>query len=96
MERIQARLDRIYISERVEPFTFDWVIKESAIPTDHVMVCVRYTHKDAKNRSDLMKAKLANHGECLGGMWSALGKEKRPMSLIHRLRIPNTNLPQYE
>jgi len=216
-ERIQARLDRIYISERVEPFTFDWVIKESAIPTDHAMVYVRYapkeapqigkgrwtlplsllrnekllekiaeqgikfqtemtrdrlertdrqtanvqthweayknnicklakevakecyhkitscimalekdlretnnkpdistnretqTHKailtsqlkhlkkkDAKNRSDLMKAKLANHGERLGGMWSALGKEKRPRSLIHRLRIPNTNLPQYE
>jgi len=43
-----------------------------------------------------MKAKLANHGERLGGMWSALGKEKRPRSLIYRLRIPNTNLPQYE
>jgi len=52
--------------------------------------------KDTKNRSDLMKAKLANHSKHLGGMWSALGKEKRPRSLIHRLRIPNTNPPQYE
>ena len=46
-ERIQARLDCIYISERVEPFTFDWEIKESAIPTDHAMVSVRYTPRDA-------------------------------------------------
>ena len=52
--------------------------------------------KEAKNRSDLMKAKLANHSERLGGMWSVLGKEKRLRSLIHRLRIPNTNPPQYE
>ena len=29
-------------------------------------------------------------------MWSALGKEKRPRNLIHRLKIPNTNPPQYE
>ena len=211
------RPDCIYISERVELFTFYWVIKESAIPTDHTMVSVRYTpkeapqigkgqwmlplsllrnekllekiaeqgikfqtettrdwleqtdrqtanvqtyweayknnihklakeaakgcyhkitshitalekdlretnnkpdistnrktqthkailtsqlkhlkKKDVKNRSDLMKVKLANHGKCLGGMWSALGKEKRLRSLIHRLRIPNTNPPQYE
>jgi len=52
--------------------------------------------KDMKNKKDLMKVKLANHGECLGGMWSALSKEKRPRSLIHRLKIPNTNPPQYE
>jgi len=29
-------------------------------------------------------------------MWSALGKEKRPRNPIHRLKIPNTNPPQYE
>ena len=214
---IQARLDRIYTSKKAEPFTFDWKIKESAIPTDHAMVSVRYapkeapqigkgrwtmplsllnneqligkiaehgialqakitrdriertdrltantqthwetykgsihklakeaakecfhkissrikaiekdlketnntpdistngdvqTHgaylvshlkhlkkKEAKNRKDLLNAKLANHGERLGGMWSALGKEKRPRNPIHRLKIPNTNPPQYE
>ena len=52
--------------------------------------------KEAKNQTDLLKAKLANHGECLGGIWSALGKEKRPRNPIHRLKIPNTNPPQYE
>ena len=29
-------------------------------------------------------------------MWSALGKEKRPQNLIHRLKVPNSNLPQYK
>jgi len=216
-ERIQARLDRIYISKKVEPFTFDWEIKESAIPTDHAMVSVRYapkgapiigkgrwtmtlalldnetliekiakrgiefqakatqdriehadrqisntqthlesfkdsiqkimkevakethhkitshikaierdlketnnnpeistngniqTHeaylashlkhlkkKEAKNQKDLLNARLANHGKRLGGMWSALGKEKCPRNPIHRLKIPNTNPPQYK
>lgn len=46
-DRIQARLDRIYISKNTEPFTFDWEIKESAIPTDHAMVSVRYAPKEA-------------------------------------------------
>ena len=46
-KRIQARLDRIYISKRIEPFTFDWEIKESAILTDHAMVSMRFAPKDA-------------------------------------------------
>ena len=44
---IQARLDWIYISKKAEPFTFDWEIKELAIPTDHAMVSVRYAPKEA-------------------------------------------------
>ena len=46
-ERIQARLDHIYVSKKAEPFTFDWEIKESAIPTDHAMVSMRYAPKEA-------------------------------------------------
>ena len=46
-DHIQARLDRIYISKRTEPYTFDWGIKETAIPTDHLMVTVKYAPKDA-------------------------------------------------
>jgi len=46
-ERIQVRLDRIYISKKAEPFTFDWEIKETSIPTDHAMVSVRYAPKEA-------------------------------------------------
>jgi hypothetical protein len=39
---------------------------------------------------------MANHGKKLGGIWSTLGKEKRPCNPIHRLKILNSNLPQYE
>jgi len=52
--------------------------------------------KEARNRKDLLSAKLANHSERLGGTWSALGKEKQPRNPIHRLKIPNTTPPQYE
>jgi exonuclease III len=44
---IQARLDRIYVTKRIEKHTFDWEIKETAIPSDHAMVSVRYAPKDA-------------------------------------------------
>jgi len=43
-----------------------------------------------------MKAKPANHGEKMGGVWSALGKTKKPCNPIHRLKIPNSNLVQYK
>ena len=52
--------------------------------------------KEARNQKDLLSAKLTNHSEHLGGIWSALGKEKRPRNPIHRLKIPNTNPPQYK
>jgi hypothetical protein len=42
-----VRLDRIYASKKAEPFTFNWEIKESAIPTDHTMVSVHYAPKEA-------------------------------------------------
>ena len=216
-EHIKARLDRIYVAERIKQNTFGWEITESAIPSDHSMVLIRYAPKDApfigkgrwtlplhllnneslmtkietqgreflsnatrirleqidrrveniqtlwetynenikeltketakethhkiisrikalekdikatnrnpdiirdndlraheaflnsqlkqlkkkrsKNRTDIMKANLSNHGEKLGGIWSALGKERRPRNPIHRLKIPGSNPPQYE
>jgi len=52
--------------------------------------------KEVRNQKDLLSAKLANHGKPLGGIWSALGKEKRPRNPIYRLKIPNTTPPQYE
>jgi hypothetical protein len=52
--------------------------------------------KEARNQKDLLNAKLANHSKRLGGIWSALSKEKRPRNLIHRLKIPNFNPLQYE
>jgi hypothetical protein len=52
--------------------------------------------KKHKNKANHFKAKMANHSEKLGGIWSMLGKEKRPHNPIHRLKIPNSNLLQYK
>jgi hypothetical protein len=53
------------------------------------------TAKDKENREDL-RATIADHGEKLGGIWSAINKEKKPRDLIRRLRTPGSNPPQYE
>ena len=50
----------------------------------------------AKNQKADMKAALAENGEKLGGIWSAINKEKKPRNLISRLRIPDSTPPQYE
>jgi len=215
--RIKVRLDRVYVTSEIEKLTFDWEIKETAVPTDHSMVTVRYAPKDApfigtgrwtaplhtlkdeklmkrindkgvklqaeltrirveridreeenpqtlwetfkqevklaiketekkchhkltsrikaiekdirdinnapddetneerctqeafltsqlkqlkkknaKRRSETLRAKLAEHGEAMGGIWSAMGREKKPRNPIFRLRVPNSNPLQYE
>ncbi len=49
--------------------------------------------RDKKNKS---RTEIAIHGEQLGGIWSAMSKKTKPRDIIHRLRIPNSNPPQYE
>lgn len=43
----QARLDRGYVASDIEQSTFDWEIKETAVPTDHLMISVRYAPREA-------------------------------------------------
>ena len=50
----------------------------------------------AREKKDKIKAEIALHGEKLGGIWSALNKENKPRDPIYRLRIPNSNPPQFE
>ena len=50
----------------------------------------------ARNQKADMRANLATHGERLGGIWSAINKEKRPRDLIPRLKVPGSNPTQYE
>jgi ribonuclease HI/exonuclease III len=50
----------------------------------------------ARNQKAEFKAELAIHGERLGGIWSAINKEKKPRNLISRLKIPESNPPQHE
>jgi hypothetical protein len=37
-----------------------------------------------------------HHREKPGGIWSKLGKEKRPQDPIYRLKVPRSNLPQFK
>lgn len=50
----------------------------------------------ARDKKDHMKAILANHGEKLGGPWSAISKESKPRDLLVQLRIPNSTPPEFE
>ena len=50
----------------------------------------------ARDRKDLTKASLANHGERLGGPWSAISKEKKPRDVILQLKILRTNPARFE
>lgn len=52
--------------------------------------------KKAQSRRTTLSAELASHGEIPGGIWTAMSKEKKPRDMIHRLKIPKTNPPQYE
>jgi exonuclease III len=52
--------------------------------------------KDAQGKREDMKANLVFQGEKLGGIWSAIAKGKKPRDLIRRLKIPNSEPPQYE
>jgi exonuclease III len=46
--------------------------------------------KQAKHRKEDLSAEIAAHGEKLGGVWSAMNKEKKPRDLIRRLKVPNS------
>ncbi|KAH9005679.1 Endonuclease/exonuclease/phosphatase, partial [Lactarius deliciosus] len=49
-----------------------------------------------RDNRDEMRAALAHHGERLGGIWSAINKDRKPRDLIYRLKPPNTDASAYE
>ena len=69
------------------------------IRTSEAMIANQIDHltmKTARAKKSKLAAELVNHGEKLGGVWSALNKDKKPRDLIRRLRIPDSNPPQFE
>ena len=67
--------------------------------TEEAFLASEITHlkKAQTNLSrDTFKVKLTHHGEKPGGIWSKLGKERRPRDPIYRLKTPNVNPPQFE
>ena len=51
--------------------------------------------KRGKNKKETLQAELVSHGEKLGGIWSAMSKEKKPRDLIRRLKVPNSTPPKF-
>lgn len=51
---------------------------------------------DARNNREDLRATIALHREKIGGIWSAMNKDKKPKDLIRHLKIPSTIPPQYE
>jgi hypothetical protein len=67
--------------------------------TEEAFLASEITHlrKAQMNLSkDTFKAKLMHHGEKPGGIWSKLGKVRRPRDPIYRLKTPNTNPLQFK
>ena len=54
------------------------------------------TKRNDKEKREDMRAQISSHGEQLGGIWSAINKEKSPRDLIRRLKTPGSNPPQYK
>ena len=73
--------------------TDDKIRSEEAFLTDELEFLEK---KAVKNRRNTLSVELANHGEIPGGIWTAMSKEKKPRDMIHRLKIPGSNPPQYE
>jgi exonuclease III len=46
-QHIMSWIDRIYTNEATSEQTYDWKITPSAVPTDHWMVSVKYTPREA-------------------------------------------------
>jgi hypothetical protein len=89
------RLERDCDETRDDPnFEYD---EDARAKESYLMSEIKHiiTAKDKENREDL-RATIADHSEKLGGIWSAINKEKKPRDLIRRLRTPGSNPPQYE
>ena len=85
--------DRREILNRPATDTEDGARLNSAIISAQLKHLVR---KNAKYKKDNMTAKLAHHGEKLGGAWSAINKEQKPRNVIRRLKVPNSTPMKYE
>ena len=53
---------------------------------------------EARDKKDDLRAVITNHGEVLGGIWSAMNKDRKPRDLLYRLRAPDSpdNAPKFK
>jgi hypothetical protein len=68
------------------------------LQTEEALLANKIMHLErskAKTHKEIFRVKRNNHGEKLGGIWSLMSKKKKPRDPIYRLKIPNSNPPQY-
>ena len=53
-------------------------------------------HIRARDKKDELRAVITNHGEVLGGVWSAMNKDRKPRDVLYRLKSTNNNGEGYE
>ena len=53
-------------------------------------------HIRERDRKNDTRAAISNHGEVLGGIWSAMNKDRKPRDLIYRMKVPNVPPTVYE
>ena len=54
------------------------------------------TTLNEKEKREELYALISSHDKKLGGIWLAINKEKKPRYLIQKLRLLDSNPPQYE
>ena len=92
--RISALKKDIHNIAQHPDFTID-----TTMGTTEAILAQELNHlekKHSKDKKDKLRAEIALHGEKLGGVWSAISKDVKPRDTIYRLKIPNSNPPQYE
>ena len=85
--------DRKVILENPEFETNDQLSWQEALIADRITYLKKVNSHNNRAR---LRAKIAHHGERLGGIWSNLNKVRKPRDIIPRLAEPDTNPPQYE
>ena len=95
--KITSRLKRLEKDrkELMNDPNFDW---EEDVRTreNHLAHEIKHLQSsEARKNRENTRAAIAHHGEKIGGIWSAINKEKKPRDLIRRLKTPGTT-HQYE
>ena len=85
--------DREEILKKIEVEETEELQWQEAILANEIGHLEKITSYNERQR---VKAKIAWHGEKLGGTWSNLSKPRKPRDTILRLKIPNTYPEQYE
>ena len=85
--------ERRAISNNTGIDTFDSMRVNEAYLAKELEILIRIREKDKK---DDTRAVISSHGDVLGGIWSAMNKDRKPRDLMYWLKNPNMLPTTYE